>query len=295
MLTPKKVTIIGAGVVGTALGYLLKKKGYRIVGIGSRTVRSARNARKVIGEGRASADLAGIAKIADIVFLTTSDRAIGKTCSRIASEGGFHQGSIVFHTCGAFSSGILSPAKKRGAAVASLHPLQSLANFREAIKNIPGSFFSLEGDAAAVAAGRKIVEALRGKEIPLDSAKKSLYHAGAVAASNFLVATIGFSLELFEAAGIGREESLHALEPLIQGTIKNIQALGIPQALTGPIARGDAGVVRDHLKALLKEKPELLRLYAEIGKYTVKLGVEKGTLKDSAAKKIVSLLDREYI
>jgi predicted short-subunit dehydrogenase-like oxidoreductase (DUF2520 family) len=288
----QRVSIIGAGVVGTAIGYLLKERGYSIVGIASRTFASAKRAQEFIGGGEASYDLGATSKKADIVFITTSDSAIEEVCIKIASERGFSPGAKVFHTCGALSSEILGSARTVGAHVASIHPLQSLADVNEAVKNLPGSFFCIEGDESALSVAREIITALKGKEVTLKVDKKPLYHAGASVASNFLVATIGFGLELFDAAGINRQDSLNALMPLIKGTVKNIDALGIPSALTGPIARGDSGVIEDHLKAIVKERPETLGLYVELGKYTVKVALEKGTIKKDDAERIISLFDK---
>ena len=288
----RRVAIIGAGVVGTAMGYLLKNAGYSVAGIAGKTLRSAQRAREFIGAGEASTDLKAIARKADIVFITTSDDAIGKVCMRMASEGAFNPDSIVFHTCGALSSEILSPARDVGAYVASFHPLQSLASVNKAVKNLVGSYFCIEGDAIALATARKIIAVLKGKEIELNVDKKPLYHAGASVASNFLVATVGFGLELFEASGINRQVALKALMPLIKGTVKNVENLGIPSALTGPISRGDTGVVEDHLRVISKQRPELLRLYAELGRQTVNLALEKGTLKKLNAEKIISLFDK---
>jgi predicted short-subunit dehydrogenase-like oxidoreductase (DUF2520 family) len=288
----QRIAIIGAGVVGTAMGYLLKNAGYSVAGIASKTLRSAKRAREFIGTGEASTDLKSVAKKADIVFITTSDDAIGKVCTRMASERAFNPESIVFHTCGALSSEILSPARDVGAYVASFHPLQSLASVNEAVKNLIGSYFCIEGDAVALAAARKIIAVLKGKEIELKVDKKPLYHAGASVASNFLVTTVGFGLELFEAAGINRQVALKALMPLIKGTVKNIESLGIPSALTGPISRGDTGVVEDHLRVISKERPELLSLYAELGRQTVNVALEKGTLKRLDAQRIISLFDK---
>lgn len=284
-----KISIIGAGVVGTAIGYLLRKAGYHIAGIASRTLESAQKAKKFIGEGDVSTDLVAVAKKADIVFITTSDNAIEDTCKKIASEGGFNPETIVFHTCGALPSDILRSAKKNGAYIASIHPLQSLANVKEAVKSLLGSYFCIEGDETALSVAREIVTSLNGKEITLKVNKKALYHAGAVAASNFLVATVAFGLDLFEAAGIKRKDSLAALMPLIKGTVKNIGALGIPLALTGPISRGDTNVVEDHLKAISKNRNKMLKLYSELGRYTVKIAIEKSTLKKNDAQKINSL------
>jgi predicted short-subunit dehydrogenase-like oxidoreductase (DUF2520 family) len=286
------ISIIGAGPVGTSFGYLLKKEGYKIAGIASRTLKSAERAREFIGEGEVSIDVIATAKKADIVFITTPDNAIEEVCNKISSGGGFNTGIIVFHTSGALSSEILGAAKKAGANVASLHPLQSLPDVREAVKNLPGSYFCIEGDEAALSVAREIVKALYGKEITLTIDKKPLYHAGAAVVSNFLVATVGFGLELYEAAGINRKDSLNALMPLIKGTVKNIETLGIPSALTGPIARGDTNIIEDHLKAISKERQDLIKLYSELGRHTVKVAIEKGTLKKDSAEKIISLFNK---
>src|SRR4030042_2054636 len=282
-----KVAIIGAGSVGTAIGYLLKHSGYSIAGVASRTIESAKRAVEFIGEGEASTDLKDVAKKAEIVFITTPDGKIEEVCRKLASEDGFNSGAFVFHMSGALSSEILKYAKKVGANVASLHPLQSFANVQEAVRNIPGSYFCMEGDEAALSVAREIVSALNGKKLALKVGKKPLYHAGAAVASNFLVATVEFGLELFEAAGIDRQDAIISLMPLIKGTINNIENLGIPSALTGPISRGDVGVIEDHLRTILQDKPESLRLYTELGRYTVKIAVKKGTINDSDAERII--------
>lgn len=286
------IAIIGAGVVGTAMGYLLKKKGYKILSIASRKMESAKRAVEFIGEGEASAEPVSTAKKSDIVFITTPDGAIEEVCKKVASEGGFSSGAIVFHMSGALSSEILSSARNSGAKIGSIHPLQSLADVNEAVKNLPYSYFCIEGDEEAVSVAREIVSTLGGKEIIIGVDKKPLYHAGASVASNFLVATIRFALELFEVAGISREDSLKALMPLIKGTVENIESLGIPKALTGPISRGDIKIIEDHLETIKRERPERVKLYAELGRYTIKVAIEKGTLKQIEAEKIISLFDK---
>jgi len=286
-----RIAIIGAGVVGTALGYLLKKSGYPVAGIASRTLASAKKAGEFIGERSVSTNLAAIARKADIVFITTSDRSIESACKKIAAGKGFRKGVVVFHTCGALPSTVLRSAKKGGAGIASFHPLQSLPSVQEAIKRIQGSYFFIEGDETALSVARKIISALKGKEITLTVNTKTLYHAGACAASNYLVATAGLGLELFEAAGIKRVDALRALMPLIKGTVKNIEKLGVPTALTGPIARGDADIIEEHLKAMTGVKRDLTTLYSELGRYTVRLGSGKGTLKEKEAKKIIALFN----
>ena len=288
----KKIAIIGAGKVGTALGYLLSRRGYQIVGVASRTLRSSKKAVTFIGEGYASNDPAKITSRADIIFITTSDEAIESVCRQMSLSAQLARGAYMFHTCGALPSSILAPAKRVGLHTGSIHPLQSLSNVQEAVKRLAGSYFCIEGDKKASDLAKKIVHALKGECLSVKVKSKSLYHAGAVVASNYLVSTIGFGLALHEAAGISRKRSLQALMPLIQGTIKNIEKSGIPSALTGPIARGDGEIVLHHLKTIAKEKKELLPLYAELGRHTVKIAEKKGTLKRKKARNIISLLNQ---
>ncbi len=289
----KNTAIIGAGAVGTAMGYLLSSAGYTVTGIASRSLESAVKARDFIGQGEASTDLAGTASSAGIVLITTSDDAVRQVCEGIAHRDGFRPGSLVVHTSGALSVDALVSAKDKGASTVSMHPLQSLPSVQEAIKNIPGSYFCLESDdESALDTAREMVRVFQGKVLNIQLGGKPLYHAGAAVVSNFLVATIGFGLQLHESAGIDRQDSLNALLPLIQGTLKNIEKIGIPAALTGPIARGDAQTVEDHLASISRENPDLLGLYCELGRYTVKLALEKGSLKENDARKILELLSR---
>lgn len=288
----KKVAIIGAGKVGTAIGYLLGRRGYRIVGVASRKLRSSKKAISFIGQGSATKDLEKIAGQADIIFITTSDEAIETVCQKLATSGSLVKGTYMFHTCGALPSSILSSAKEVGLYIGSIHPLQSLADVKEAVRRLKGSYFCIEGDKKALNVAKKIVSDLKGRCFTVRVDRKPLYHAGAAVVSNFLVSTIHFGLELNEAAGIRKKPALKALMPLIHGTIGNIEKIGIPFALTGPIARGDADIISQHLKSISKEKKEFLNLYSELGRQTVKIAEKKGTLKRQKAREILSLLNQ---
>jgi predicted short-subunit dehydrogenase-like oxidoreductase (DUF2520 family) len=81
-----------------------------------------------------------------------------------------------------------------------------------------------------------------------------------------------------------RDDALRAIFPLIQGTVNNIEKIGVPDALTGPIARGDVGTVQGHIEALLHTMPDRLELYKQLGAYTVKVGREKGSLREEDAR-----------
>ena len=296
-MTMKTVAIIGAGRVGSSVGYLLNRAGYAVVSVAARTTASAEKAAAFIGAGKATTDVASAAAGADIVFITTPDRVIKEVCEVIALAGALRQGGLVVHMSGAHSLGLLDAAKSSGTNRAVLHPLQSLASKEQGIRTLPGSYFRVEADAAAQAAAREIVKALGGIELVMpkwssDKESAALYHAGAVAVSNYFVALVDYGLKFYEALGADKQEALKAVLPLIKGTLHNIETLGIPDALTGPITRGDTETVRDHLAAMRKRAPELVSLYRELAKQTVSVARDRGSITQDMAKELLDLVNK---
>jgi predicted short-subunit dehydrogenase-like oxidoreductase (DUF2520 family) len=197
---------------------------------------------------------------------------------------------VVIHCSGALSSDILSSARACGAVVATLHPLQSFASVDQAVSLLPGSFCTIEGDKSALPLVCQMIEDIGGIVLEIAPEKKTLYHAAAVAASNYLVTLMHLALELNKAAGLPWDISINVLLPLIRGTLSNIDEKGIPHALTGPIARGDVATVSAHLAAIEKDVPGLLPLYRCLGLYTVDLAKAKGTISREAADQLVAQL-----
>ena len=284
------VAIVGCGTVGTAIGKLLSDAGYRISGVATSNLETARRAAEVTGSERFSDCPWEVTREANVVLITTPDDLIEATCMSISEHGGFEKNAVVIHCSGALSSDILSSVRDCGAMVATLHPLQSFASVDQAVSLVPGSYCTIEGDSSALPIVRQIVEDLGGILLEITAEKKTLYHAAAVAASNYLVTLMHLALKLNEAAGLPGDISFNALLPLIKGTLSNIGTRGIPDALTGPIARGDVATVAVHLQAIEKDAPELLLLYRCLGLYTVDLAKAKGTLNKEAADKLVALL-----
>jgi predicted short-subunit dehydrogenase-like oxidoreductase (DUF2520 family) len=101
---------------------------------------------------------------------------------------------------------------------------------------------------------------------------------------------VDFAVMIFESLGMGREDAVKAVMPLIRGTVNNIERVGVPDALTGPIARGDVETVEGHVGILKKRMPEMLRLYSELGRHTVAVGLRKGTLGEEDAHRLLNIL-----
>ncbi len=287
----RKVAIIGAGVVGTAIGALLHRKGYAIAAVASRSLASAEKSVRYIGDGKAMDDSTAAARAGELVFITTPDGAIAQVCGEIAAQRGFSEGSIVLHCCGAHSAELIAAARDAGAQVLSMHPLQTLADTDQAVANLPGSFFALDGDAAAIDVGKEIVTALGGTVMVIPSGGKMLYHAAAVVACNYFVALVFQALRMLEAVDIPKETGLAALLPLLQGTVRNLERVGIPRALTGPIERGDLKTIEGHLAAFDGFMPEGKAIYCEMGKIAVDVAAAKGSIDGQTKNKLLEVLD----
>lgn len=298
-MNKKTVVIVGAGPVGSSAGYLLARAGYRIASVVSRTRASADEAAAFIGGGAPTTDAARAASGADIVLIATPDRVIKDVCEYVSAGGMLKAGSLVVHLSGAHSLHLLDAAKAAGAYRAVVHPLQSVPSKEQGIENLPGSYFRIEADPEALETAKDLVKALGGIELVMpkwrsDRHSAALYHAGAVAVSNFFVALIDYGINFYEALGADKREALKAVLPLIRGTLHNIETLGIPDALTGPIMRGDSQTVRDHLEAMQAKAPELLGLYKELAKQTISVARDKGSITKEITNELLSVLDDRH-
>lgn len=283
-----RVVIIGAGVLGSAVAVRLKQQGYEIAAVASRRLDSARQ----LAERTGAACFEGLAAAAtngEIVFITVPDRAIADTAALIAQSGGFRPGQLVVHMSGALPAEVLAPAREAGAAIISVHPLQSFASIDIAVKNLPGSFFSIQGDPAGFPAARQIIADLAGQCFVLPPEGKALYHLGACVASNYLVALLHFVVTIYRQIGMDEEAAMRAILPLVKGTINNIENLGPAKALTGPVARSDLGTLSAHLKALELLPDIYTQLYSILGTYTAGVALEKGSIDCSGAEEITGL------
>jgi predicted short-subunit dehydrogenase-like oxidoreductase (DUF2520 family) len=291
----KTVAIIGAGRLGGALGRLLVQAGVPVAAVTARSRPSAAAAARFIGSGKPLTDVVKAASGAAIIFITTPDREIRAVCERIARGGGLRPDALVVHASGAHTRELLDAARDAGALRAVIHPLQSVPSREQGVVNLPGSYFRIEADAGALRRVRALVRALGGSELVLPRWKSgpqsaALYHAGAVAASNYLVTLIDYAVRHFQALGADRQQALRAVLPLVRGTLANIERLGIPGALTGPIARGDVQTVAGHSAALQQRAPELLDLYRVLARQTVPLAREQGGLTDRAAEELLRIV-----
>jgi predicted short-subunit dehydrogenase-like oxidoreductase (DUF2520 family) len=280
--------IIGLGMVGTAIGHLLNKSGHKIIAISDKSAAALKRALPYTG-GKAFHDPKEAVMKADVVLITTPDDTISSVCNEIA-DSQLVKEKFVFHMSGAGGLDLLDAAKKAGAAIASIHPMQSFSSIDNAINSIPGSVFGITADKKAKKQAEIIVADLGGIPIFISPAQKPLYHAAACFASPYLVSLLNVVESIYESIGISKANARKAYLPLLSGTLKNIEIAGSIQALTGPIARGDSGTIKKHLSAIKKMQPQYFSLYCALGLVTVNIAQKKGTLSTQQAKIMNDLL-----
>jgi predicted short-subunit dehydrogenase-like oxidoreductase (DUF2520 family) len=255
------IAIIGPGRVGQAMGRLLSRAGFSIRFVAARRIAAARRAVKFIGRGKAvTVDSPELAN-ADVVLLTTADAAVESVARGLANSPGGWKRKTVLHTCGSLPSSILAPLKRRGAAIGSLHPYQTIPSPTEGARNLVGCFWGIEGDPAATRVAKRWIKALRGVAFPIRADRKTLYHLSAFLTCPAIVTLMDGSTKLLAKSGVPERIARPMLAGFVAETARNFGTLGASGALTGPASRGDWPTLRAHLRALKLSHPEMLPLY----------------------------------
>jgi len=275
-----KVIIIGAGRVGTVIGYLLQENGFEILGVNNKHLNSASEAVKLIGDGECFTrkELEKNIKLADLIIVTTPDDVIADIADFL-TRCNLKKPVYLMHMSGLYPSHILNKNCIKGCHVFSLHPLQAVASFNEGVKLLPVATFSLEGDEKGLEFGIKLSDRLNLNYCLIKSENKSLYHAAAVIASNYLVTLVNSSYEVLAKAGIQDKDIRNGILNLISGTLSNLENMEPAEVLTGPVARNDINTIKEHRKKLEEIVPEQLKLYNILGEYTAKMANKQQLLQ----------------
>jgi predicted short-subunit dehydrogenase-like oxidoreductase (DUF2520 family) len=281
------IVIIGAGKVGTSLGYALSRKKHRIKALVCKSIYSAKESQKIIGQGEIYDDKALAVRKGQWIILSVPDDEIEKTARELATSNMEWEGRFVFHCSGLHSTESLKHLEKRGALAASIHPIQSFPQKKPTLDVFRGIYFGLEGKGKALELAKRVARQLEGRYVILESKDKPLYHVACSMASNFLVTLLDAVSFLLEQTGLDENVNSQILFPLVQGTLQNVKNFDTRSALTGPIFRGDEESIQKHLKALRKF-PLQKKLYQELSAYTLQIVEEEKIL---SSKKIRALRD----
>ena len=301
-INTKKICIIGAGRVGTTFAAALlntNAPGLKLTSISPGSEQSLKRALKILGEKASIIDFfsnnADCAKNADCILISTPDDIIEKVALEIVgSDPGRIKGKLFIHFSGAKSLKALAAVVEAGGFTASIHPIKSFASIENSIATLAGTIYGVTYPENKDKAIKEYIDffiaSLGGKIIEVDDNKKTMYHAAACVASNYLVSLINYAVKIHESIGIKPEDSLNGLTGLIEGTVANIKTLGTQKSLTGPIARGDTGTVKDHIdefKLFMKQGEE--KIYKVMGAETAKIAFGNGWIKKETLEEFLRI------
>ncbi|MGE5230941.1 MAG: Rossmann-like and DUF2520 domain-containing protein [Deltaproteobacteria bacterium] len=279
-MSGERTAIVGAGRMGQGIGLGLAGAGWEVTLL-ARTERAVPPPLRLMA-GPLPRE---IVRDAALVLVATPDDRIGAAATALASAG-VGPGHAVLHLSGLLDRTALAPLAGTGAALGSFHPLQTVAEPGDAPDRLRGAFAGIEGDARALAAGRRVAAALGMTAVPLDPAAKPLYHAGAVFSANYVTAAVGVAERLAREAGVPADLAARMYLPLLAGAARNLPDLGTAAALTGPVRRGDVGTIRAHLAAL---PADVRPLYRMLGLAALALAEEAG-LAEAPARAVRDVL-----
>jgi len=256
--------IIGAGKVGGALARLFYQANYRIAGVYSRTPHHAETLATLVGSNSYSS-LQAVSERADLTLLTVPDDAIESMVRELLNVDWMGKG--VIHTSGAVGANVLSPLMERGAMIGSLHPAFPFTDAEIVVANFSGATFAVETESSELRNWlESMVHTLDGHVLNILPGAKALYHAALVLVSNYTVTLYAAAEKLLTDMGAERTAVDLALNALLSATVENLRQKGIPDALTGPLVRGDVGTIATHIDALHRIDDTLLDTYKQLAR-----------------------------
>ncbi len=288
----RTISIIGAGRVGQTIAKRLRKLGWQIGTVVTRSPRTARAAVRAIGAGTPHSSLTPEAFNADVILLSVPDDVLENVAQKLAKIGRAaltkkSRTKIILHTSGALDHRVLAPLARRGAATGSMHPMQTFSG-RNA-PHLEGVIFSIEGAPAARATAQKIARSLGGTPVIIKGDHKPAYHASGTVVAGHALALVESATQMLLKIGFTRRSASQALLPLIRQMLDNYELLGPHAAWTGPLSRGDYATISKHAKALRRFPREFQDAYRALALLSAHVLSKKPA---ATKKKVARVLSR---
>lgn len=272
-----KISIVGAGRVGTSLALAFFERGYTIASIINRTGKPALSLAKVVKCKKVSTQIEDIDPSSEIIVLAVSDVSIADVAKRLAQSKKLkHKKLFVLHTSGVMSSAVLQPLGKKGTLIASMHPIQTFGAGKKRTK-VNGIFFGIEGTDAAISRTLRLVNDLGSHAVVIPAAMKPLYHIACVFASSYFIVILNTIRELAGQLNI-KAHWTDVFGPLMTNAMENAIKNSSADALTGPVVRRDLSTLEIHLDALATSAPHFLPLYTVAGIEVARIAKEHGKM-----------------
>jgi predicted short-subunit dehydrogenase-like oxidoreductase (DUF2520 family) len=274
--------------VGPVLGAALARAGHSVVAASGVSDRSRGRAADLL-PGVPLLPVQEVATQAELLLLTVPDDALAPLVSGLAATGAIQPGKVVVHTSGRYGIGVLAPARKAGALSLALHPVMTFTGTDVDLARLTGCSFGVTAPEQFRPMAETLVVEMGGEPEWIAEEHRPLYHAALAAGANYLVTLVAQAADLLRAAGVTQPN--HMLAPLLSAALDNALRSG-DAALTGPVARGDAGTVAAHLAELERVAPHgpVRAAYLAMARLTADRALAAGMLTAQQAEPLLGVL-----
>jgi predicted short-subunit dehydrogenase-like oxidoreductase (DUF2520 family) len=283
------VGVVSAGRVGAVVGAAWAAAGHHVVATSGVSRDSVRRAAALLPDvPLRPPDEVVVA--ADLALLAVPDDVLPGLVRGLAAAGSFRSGQIVVHTSGAHGVAVLDPATEDGVLPLALHPVMTFTGRIEDVARLAGCSVGVTAgpdDEAGWSVGEALVVEMGAEPVRVPEPVRPLYHAALAHGANHLVTLVRDCVEILDRAGVASAERLIA--PLLSAALDNALRHG-DRALTGPVARGDVGTVRTHLRELAAADPDLVETYRVLAARTARRASAAGLLPEYAAHEVLATL-----
>ncbi|MEU9416122.1 DUF2520 domain-containing protein [Streptomyces sp. NPDC051000] len=280
------VGVVGAGRVGPALARALQQAGHRPVAVSGVSEASRRRAARLLPDVPVVPP-AEVLERAELVLLTVPDDALPSLVEGLVETGAIRPGRLLVHTSGRYGTAVLDPARRAGALPLALHPVMTFTGTEVDVQRLAGCSFGVTAPDELRLAAEALVIEMGGEPEWIAEESRPLYHAALALGANHLVTLVAQSMELLRTAGVEHPDRM--LGPLLGAALDNALRSG-DAALTGPVARGDAGTVAAHVAELRRHAPATVAGYLAMARTTADRALAHGLLKPEFAEDLLGVL-----
>jgi len=285
---PARLTVglLGAGRVGAVLGAALVRAGHSVTAASGVSRASRRRAERLL-PGVPLLPPDEVVGAAELVLLGVPDDRLGGLVEGLAASEAWRPGQLVAHVSGAHGLAVLAPAAAAGALPLALHPSMTFTDRPEDVDRVVGVCFGVTAPEGLRPVAEALVVEMGGEPVWIADSARPLYHAALAIGANHLVALVAEAADLLRLAGVA--EPGRVLGPLLGAALDNALRSG-DAALTGPVARGDAGTVARHLDTLEERAPAAVTAYTAMARRAAERARAAGLLSPADAGPVLDLL-----
>ena len=280
------VGIVGTGRVGAVLGAALHRAGHRLVAVSGVSEQSRERAAALL-PGIPVMAVEEVVAAAELVLLTVPDDVLPALIAGLSATDSWQAGQLVVHTSGRYGAAVFEAAAGHHVLGLALHPAMTFTGTSMDVVRLADCCFGITAPEPLRPVAEALVVEMGAEPVWIEEQDRPMYHAGLAHGANHLVTLVAQAMQVVGSAGVPDPQRLIA--PLLHAALDNALRLG-DGALTGPVARGDAGTVAAHLAQLKEQTPDILPTYVALARATAERALASGRLTPDGAEALLDIL-----